>query len=309
MVLDLYKVYTMLNRAHALRRQAERATRKDNFDEAVKYHKEAADLLHQLLENILEEKFAESIRLQAQLHEKEKTLLGNQKKKAEKAYQESVIRNMSDKEAGRTSKCLDKLQPFDEPVGAKGTRDFIAVPSDYFNNDSDQDVVVGMASKRPKDDKVIIEELQVTNCHLRKMLDSLFHELSTCQRENLELKTHVCYLESKQVAGSGEIIPPQSPPSHKTLLQSQSSQLGIRVLKPEHHIPVPIKTEATSAFGGANPSLPSPQMSSSSASQSINDSQLSDDLAANDANDSDCHLPPLPSLEMPNFDFDKRNAA
>ena len=107
MVLDLYKVYTMLNRAHALRRQAERATRKDNFEEAVKYHKEAADLLHQLLENILEEKFAESIRLQAQLHEKEKTLLGNQKKKAEKAYQESVIRNMSDKEAGRTSKCLD----------------------------------------------------------------------------------------------------------------------------------------------------------------------------------------------------------
>ena len=122
----------MLNRAHALHRQAEKATRKGNFDEAVKYHKEAADLLNQLLENILEEKFAESIRLQAQLHEKEKTLLRNQKKKAEKAYQESVIRNMSGKEAGCTSKCLDKLQPCDEAVGAKGSRDFIAVPSDYL---------------------------------------------------------------------------------------------------------------------------------------------------------------------------------
>ena len=303
----------MLNRAHALRRQAERAARKDNFDEAVKYHKEAADLLHQLLENILEEKFAESIRLQAQLHEKEKTLLRNQKEKAEKAYQESVVRNMSDKEAGRTSKFLDKLQPFDEAVGAKGTRDFIAVPYDHLNNDSNQDVVVGLASKRPKDNKVVIEELQVTNCHLRKMVDSLFHELNTCQRENLELKTREHYLESMHITGSGGIIPPQPPSSHKTLLQSQSAQpnphLGIQVLIPEHHSLVPMKTEVTSAFDGANPSLPSPQMSSSSASQSINDSQLSDDLAANDANDIDCHLPPLPSLEMPNFDFDKRNAA
>jgi len=299
----------MLNRAHALHRQAEKATRKGNFDEAVKYHKEAADLLNQLLENILEEKFAESIRLQAQLHEKEKTILRNQKKKAEKAYRESVIRNMSNKEA---SNRLDKLQPCDEAVGAKGSRDFIAVPSDYLNNDSNQDVVVGVASKRPKDDKVIIEELQVANCHLRKMVDSLFHELSTCQRENLELKTRVRYLESMQVTGSGGIIPPPPPP-HKTLMQSQSAQpsphLGIRVLKPEHHSSQPIKTEVTSGSVCANPGLPSPKMFSSSASQSINDSQLSNELAANDANGSDCHLPPLPPLEMPTFDFDKRNEA
>ena len=36
---------------------------------------------------------------------------------------------------------------------------------------------------------------------------------------------------------------------------------------------------------------------------------VSNELAANDANGSDCHLPPLPPLEMPNFDFDKRNEA
>ena len=144
------------------------------------------------------------------------------------------------------------------------------------NNDSNQDVVVGVASKRPKDDKVIIEELQVANCHLRKMVDSLFHELSTCQRENLELKTRVRYLESMQVTGSGGIIPPPPPP-HKTLMQSQSAQpsphLGIRVLKPEHHSSQPIKTEVTSGSVCANPGLSSQQMFSSSASQSINDSQ------------------------------------
>ena len=144
----------MLNRAHALHRQAEKATRKGNFDEAVKFHKEAADILNQLLENILEEKFAESIRLQAQLHEKEKTILRNQKKKAEKAYRESVIRNMSSKEAsGHTSNLLDKLQLCDEHLAEKGSRAFTAVPSDYLlqNNNSNQDVVVGVASKKQSD--------------------------------------------------------------------------------------------------------------------------------------------------------------
>ena len=46
-----------------------RATRKGRVDEAVQYHKEAADILNELLQNILDEKVAESVRLQAQLHE------------------------------------------------------------------------------------------------------------------------------------------------------------------------------------------------------------------------------------------------
>ena len=106
------------------------------------------------------------------------------------------------------------------------------------------------------------------------MVDSLFHELSTCQRENLELKARVRYLESMQAAGSG-ILPP---PSHKTLLQSQSAQasphLGIRVLKPETHQSPSIKSEVNVASGsGANLLLQSPQMSTSSASLTISESQ------------------------------------
>ena len=53
------------------------------------------------------------------------------------------------------------------------------------------------AMKRPKDDKIIIEELQVANCHLRKMVDSLFFELSNCQQENFELKARVRLLEEQ----------------------------------------------------------------------------------------------------------------
>ena len=42
--------------------------------------------------------------------------------------------------------------------------------------------------------QVIIEELQIANCHLRKMVDSLFVELNNCQRENRELKQRVRHL-------------------------------------------------------------------------------------------------------------------
>jgi hypothetical protein len=53
------------------------------------------------------------------------------------------------------------------------------------------------ALKRPKDDKIIIEELQIANCHLRKMVDNLFSELSICQQENFELKARVRLLEEQ----------------------------------------------------------------------------------------------------------------
>ena len=51
--------------------------------------------------------------------------------------------------------------------------------------------------KDNKDDKIIIEELQIANCHLRKMVDSLFFELSNCQQENFELKARVKLLEEQ----------------------------------------------------------------------------------------------------------------
>ena len=53
------------------------------------------------------------------------------------------------------------------------------------------------ALKKPKDDKIIIEELQVANCHLRKMVDSLFFELSNCQQEIFELKARIRILEEQ----------------------------------------------------------------------------------------------------------------
>lgn len=272
----------MLNRAHWLHRQAEKATRKGNVEEAVKYHKEAADILNQLLQNIIDEKVAESLRLQAQLHEKEKTILRHQRTKAEKAYRESVIRNMSHKEAGQTSYLLDQLKLYEDggfnPCNREG-RSFTAYPPPdcvSSGSSSSQDVVVGVASKKPKDDKVIIEELQVANSHLRKMVDSLFHELSSCQRENLELKARI-----RQLEATGN--PPPALASPKPVLQSQSvqpsPQLGFRTFKPEK-----------SPGGLGTPQKQPPPQSVSSKME-------------------DCQLPPLPPLEMPTFDFETRKEA
>ena len=43
--------------------------------------------------------------------------------------------------------------------------------------------------------QVIIEELQIANCHLRKMVDSLFLELTNSQSENKKLKERIRVLE------------------------------------------------------------------------------------------------------------------
>ena len=52
----------------------------------------------------------------------------------------------------------------------------------------------------PKDDKIIIEELQTANNHLRKMVETMFSELETYKKENLELRARVRDLEAERKA-------------------------------------------------------------------------------------------------------------
>ncbi len=287
----------MLNQAHRLHRNAKKAARKGNVEEAIRLHREAADILNQLLENILDEKVAESLRLQAELHEKEKAILRHQRKKAEKVYRASVIRNMSDKDGGTSQAgvLLDQLKIYDdggmvEQSIKSGGRSFTAIPHDgLFRSDSTQDVVVGVASKKPKDDKVIIEELQVANSHLRKMVDSLFQELSSCQRENTELKARIRAYESMQgLPGASVQLQPQPSPN-----------LGFRTFKPDStptRVP-PATTKRTS-------SMPSQKPHHSSAISTENDNNST---STSEAASSSVDLPPLPPLEMPSFDFDQKS--
>ena len=57
-------------------------------------------------------------------------------------------------------------------------------------------------AKMPKDDKIIIEELQTANNHLRKMVETMFAELETYKKENSELKARIRDLEAEKKSRS-----------------------------------------------------------------------------------------------------------
>ena len=63
-------------------------------------------------------------------------------------------------------------------------------------------------NKMPKDDKIIIEELQTANNHLRRMVESMFAELETYKKENSDLRARVKELEAERRIRLGGGDPP-----------------------------------------------------------------------------------------------------
>jgi len=247
----------MLNRAHYLERQAEKAARKGRIEEAIQLHKEAADILRDLLQSVIDDKVRESVRLQAELHDKEKKVLRQQRKRCQKVskelenlkmnhekhsgaaghrsskpkkpsatsaatmasqYSEQDLQSSIYRRFQETQNLLDQLRIQDDfstasdctvtPSGCgtesyaatgaipRGHRQDLANPPPVPPHQTQQTV------KKPKDDKVIIEELTTANNHLRKMVDTLFFELSACQEENAHLKARIRGLEQEKGYGS-----------------------------------------------------------------------------------------------------------
>ncbi len=317
-------------------------------EEAVQYHKEAAEILNSLLQTIIDEKVAESVRLQAQLHEKEHSILRHQKKRAEQVYRDlESLRRMAEKTTSNnkvvsdsdnlqlsiyrkfeeTESLLDQLRIHDDGSSSVISSEAPAPPAPKiatpYQNRGDEhlrnsgDLVIGHGSKKPKDEKVIIEELQVANSHLRKMVDSLFfelgssqRELSSVQRENLELKARLRHLEQQQggdhqqVAKGVEIqaIPVQ----HHHISQSAqpSPQPTMRTFKPAataeglHHLATPNRSLRAAVV--ASPIEKRRLQQQEEMMQSDETSLQSSSTIAEDV-----ELPPLPPLEMPAFNFDK----
>ena len=80
-------------------------------------------------------------------------------------------------------------------------------------------------AKMPKDDKIIIEELQTANNHLRGMVEAMFAELETYKRENAELRAKVSDLEAEKLA--------------KTMIGGANLRLGVEQagLQDSGHLP------------------------------------------------------------------------
>ncbi len=212
----------MLNQAHYLQRQAEKATRRGHIAEAIEKHQEAAAILTAILDGSVDNaKASESIRVQLRRHEKERRLLDEYQKRCDHlakslsrikvggmAEQEMVGRGRSDarpmfRHQGpqddlqsdiytcfrENERLIEKLREDEKGEGDAGG-----------NEDEAEKISPSSAAggtKQPKDDKTIIEELEVMNSHLRRMVDSLFAELGQCQRENLDLKERIRELEEE----------------------------------------------------------------------------------------------------------------
>jgi len=221
----------MLNRAHYLERQAEKAARKGRVEEAIQLHKEAADILRDLLQSVIDDKVKESVRLQAELHDKEKKVLKQQRKRCQKVRKDLETLKMNHEKA-KSPKRASALQPSGGDQGLQSSihrkfqetqhlLDQLRIQEDYSDCTSlDTTTTSGAAAvaatspvpsshqsrlpvedsthKKPKEDKVIIEELRTANSHLRKMVDTLFFELSACQEENIRLKSRIREMERAQ---------------------------------------------------------------------------------------------------------------
>lgn len=79
--------------------------------------------------------------------------------------------------------------------------------------------IIRSASKTPKDDKTVIEELKVNNNELKKLIDNLMKELESCHAENIILKETIKNMtDSKDTRPKSELVlPPLDTPKNPDL--------------------------------------------------------------------------------------------
>jgi len=188
---------TPLNAAHFLVRQAEKWVKTGKFEEAIRQQDRVVELLQVALGETTDNKVRESLELQIKFHTKQKEVIGHRQKRWEKYSKE--LTNLQIKMEKANLAAADGLQDsifrtFQETESLLqhlrvGTMEESSVPSDPSTG-----------AKMPKDDKIIIEELQMANNHLRGMVEAMFADLEAFKRENAELKARVSDLEAEKAA-------------------------------------------------------------------------------------------------------------
>eukprot|EP00092_Neocalanus_flemingeri_P063276 GFUD01076517.1.p1 GENE.GFUD01076517.1~~GFUD01076517.1.p1 ORF type:complete len:239 (-),score=102.48 GFUD01076517.1:143-859(-) len=191
------ELQTPLNQAHLLVRQAEKLVKTGKFEEAVSQQDRIVELLQLALRETTDNKVRESLELQVKFHTKQKEVIGYRQARCEKYSKD--LTNLQIKMAQANLAAADGLQDsifrtFQETESLLqhlrvGTMEESSVPSDPSTG-----------AKMPKDDKIIIEELQTANNHLRGMVEAMFAELETYKRENADLRAKVSDLEAEKVA-------------------------------------------------------------------------------------------------------------
>lgn len=189
----MMELSTPLNRAHFLVREAERLLKKGKFEESIEHQDQIIVLLAEARDQSkVDNKVKESLDLQIKHHNKQKSVITRKQKQCEKFTKD--LKNLQIKMANANLQDADGLQDsiyrtFQETESLlqhlrTGAKEEESAPSD-----------LATGAKMPKDDKIIIEELQTANDHLRGMVEAMFAELETYKRENHDLRARVSDLE------------------------------------------------------------------------------------------------------------------
>eukprot|EP00091_Calanus_sinicus_P016721 TRINITY_DN36229_c0_g1_i1.p1 TRINITY_DN36229_c0_g1~~TRINITY_DN36229_c0_g1_i1.p1 ORF type:complete len:238 (-),score=91.32 TRINITY_DN36229_c0_g1_i1:48-761(-) len=230
---------TPLNQAHFLGRQADKLVKTGKFEEAVRLQDKIVEQLQLALEEATNNKVKESLELQVKFHNKQKDVIGQRQRRCEKFNKE--LANLKIKMEKANLAAADGLQDsifrtFQETESLLqhlrvGTMDESSVPSDPRSG-----------AKMPKDDKIIIEELQTANNHLRGMVEAMFAELETYKRENADLRAKVSDLEAEKIGKTmaGSNIPSMGLVVEQAGLQDSGHLPDLAPLEmPQFEFPLP----------------------------------------------------------------------
>ena len=199
---------TPLNQAHSYVRRAEKFFKTRKFDEAIELQDKIVELLSEALSEARDPKLEESIRAQIEFHSKQKEVIRVKAVNWEefcRAVAALQIRMSNISGDGSGDGLQDSIfRTFQETESLLehlrvGTLVEATVPSQPSTG-----------AKMPKDDKIIIEELQTANNHLRRMVESMFAELETYKKENSDLRARVKDLEAERrlrQGGAGPAVP------------------------------------------------------------------------------------------------------
>jgi len=197
-VCEVMELNTPLNQAHFLVREAERFLKKGKFEEAIKHQDKIVALLTEAKEQqTVDNRVRESLTLQIQYHSKQKAVISHKQKRCDKFTKDlknlhikMAKANLDEADGGLQDSIYRTFQETEsllQHLRAGGMDESASVPSDPATG-----------AKMPKDDKIIIEELQTANNHLRGMVEAMFAELETYKRENAELRSRVSDLEAEK---------------------------------------------------------------------------------------------------------------
>lgn len=202
-------VESPLNQAHQLERKAELLLRASRFDDSITCHQQTADLLLQATKLTTSQVLLDSLHFQHKYHINRQSVIKHKKALYERQKimddkQDYLPDEIATKQVAKPPNATEDIQmaiyrniaerdsllQFLKRGTEAETRNVVA------DGNSDEQQIIRSAVKIPKDDKMLIEELQMNNSTLRQLVEKLFSELERSQAENCHLRKMLSGLDA-----------------------------------------------------------------------------------------------------------------